>query len=303
MFGRRVRSALLVDFDNVVAKTGIRMVENVRNWLDWLEDGGFDPARRRRQFLAKRVYWFTDSDRHRHHFLKQGFHVTVCRAVRNKEKASSADFDLTIDAVELRHQFPNIEEFVLLAFDGDFLTLLNHLQLQDLEVAGMAAGTDRPAKAYRQFADYVIEKEAFEQAFAYTRPPRRLFGLLPGKRAPMLQPPRPAAAVAPPAPKQEGKRKRRAGTPRFDLEGAARVAAEAAAQAPSSFLSKRFVSQALAKFEGFSTVAPNPWLGCGTYPAMIEKFAQLNPSLQVERQQNGALVLVCKGPATAEPTR
>lgn len=292
MFARRVPSALLIDFDNLVGRFGQPLVDNIERWMNWLQDGGFDPAGQRRDFLVKRVYWFTDHDIHRADFLKQGIDITISRAVRNKEKASSADFDITIDAVELKHRNKRVREVIILSFDGDFLTVLNHLQLNDYEVGGMAAGQDRPAKAYRRLADFVIEKEAFEQAFAYERPQRGWFSGLSRSRLPAAPSSPVPQTVAEPRPASP----RTSGRVSFDLKGAARVAAEAAAQAPSAYLSKRFVTVALQSFPGFRTSSPHAWLGCGTYQAMIEKLASLHPNLAVTRLQNGALVLVYRGP-------
>lgn len=282
MFRRRKRSALLVDFDNVFSRYGMAFVDKIENWLAWMEDGGFDPAGARRKFLARSVYWFTDNDRYRPHFLRNGFDVSVCRAVRNKEKASSADFDITIDAAELRHDFKNIEEVIILSFDSDFLTVLNHLQVNDLDVVGMAAGQDRPAKAYRQLADCVIEREDLERAFSYQRPKRNWLGLRARPK------PQPSAAPAS-APTYSG------GGRKFDLPRAARIAEETAAQAPSAYLSMRFIIRALRDFDGFTERGPQAWLGCGGYAEMIHKFAQLNPNLAVDRTRHNVLVLVYRG--------
>jgi NYN domain len=282
MFRRRKRSALLVDFDNVFSRYGMAYVHRIENWLAWMQDGGFDPEGVPRKFLAQRVYWFTDNDRFRANFVRHGFEASVCRAVRNKEKASSADFDITIDAAELRHDFKNIEEVIILSFDSDFLTVLNHLQLNELDVVGMAAGQDRPAKAYRQLADRVIEREDLERAFSYERPKRGWFGL---RVKPKPQPS--AAPIAAPAQGGAGRK--------FDLPRAARIAEETAAQAPSAYLSMRFIIRALRDFDGFTERGPQAWLGCGGYAEMIHKFAALNPNLAVDRTRHGVLVLVYRG--------
>lgn len=296
MLRRRVKSALLIDFDNLISKFGPALCDRVENWMAWLEDGCFDEERLKRQFVLRRVYWFTDNDANRPFFAKHGIDITVTRAVKNKEKASSADFDITIDAVEMSYKVKQLDEVIILSFDSDFLTVLNHLQVKDLSVGGMAFGQDRPAKAFRRLADFVIEKEAFEGAFRYVRPKRGLFGLKPQEQAPApvapaARPPRaprsaPAAAARP------------AARPGFDLKGAARVAAEAAASAPSAYLSKRFVTRALERFDGFTVRGGGAWLGCGSYEAMINKFAALDPKLTVGRVASGALALIYRGGAS-----
>lgn len=304
MFRRHIRSALLIDFDNLAPKFGAGLSDRVENWLHWLEDGGFDPGGPKRNFVLRRVYWFTDNDHHRPFFVKHGIDVTVTRAVRHKEKASSADFDITIDAVEMSHKISKLDEVIILSFDSDFLTVLNHLQVKEISVVGMAYGQDRPAKAFRRLADHVIEKEEFDVAMRYLRPKPRLFGkaapaeLAPppaAARPPRPPPPKPAPKPAPAAPKAQSKPAARGARPSFDLKSAAALAVEAAASAPSAYLSKRFVTRALEKVPNFQVTGSYPWLGCGTYQAMIEKFAQLEPKLSVGRVATGALALIYRG--------
>lgn len=300
MFRRRLKSALLIDFDNLISKIGPALSDRVENWLNWLEDGGFDPGGPKRTFVLKRVYWFTDNDVNRPFFLKHGIDVTVTRAVKNKEKASSADFDITIDAVEMSHRIRNLDEVIILSFDSDFLTVLNHLQVKDISVGGMAFGQDRPAKAFRRLADHVIEKEEFEAATRYVRTKRRLFEAsapAPAPKPPALGPAKPVATAPKPPPSKplSPAPARRGHKPEFNLKRAASIAAEAAASAPSAYLSKRFVTRALENFDGFRLTGSFPWLGCGSYQGMIERFAELNPSLSVARVASGALALIYRG--------
>jgi hypothetical protein len=311
MLRRRVRSALLIDFDNLISKFGNPLCDRVENWLNWLEDGCFDPGGPKREFLLKRVYWFTDNDANRPFFAKHGIDVSVTRAVKNKEKASSADFDITIDAVEMSYKIKRLDEVIILSFDSDFLTVLNHLQVKDISVGGMAFGQDRPAKAFRRLVDHVIEKEEFDIAMRYVRPKRGMFGTtieqeqeaLPERKAKAAKPkaavpaPRAAAPAKAPAPKQAAPRQR-AARPVFDLEKAATRCAEAAQSAPSAYLSKRFVTRALEGFEGFGVTGAYPWLGCGSYEQMIERFAKINPKLSVGRVASGALALIYRGGAS-----
>lgn len=304
MLRRRVRSALLIDFDNLISKFGAPFCDRVENWLNWLEDGCFDPGGPKRTFLLKRVYWFTDNDINRPFFAKHGIDVTVTRAVKNKEKASSADFDITIDAVEMSYKIKNLDEVIILSFDSDFLTVLNHLQVKDIDVGGMAYGQDRPAKAFRRLVDHVIEKEEFDIAMRYVRPKRGLFGAAieqPQEALPERQV-RASAPKPPPAtPPRHAQQPARArpSKPVFDLKAAAALAAETAASAPSAYISKRFVSRALEKFDGFEIRGANAWLGCGSYEAMIDRFAQINPKLSVGRVASGALALIYRGASEA----
>lgn len=293
MLRRRLRSALLIDYDNLVSKFGAPLSDRVENWLSWLEDGRFDPGGPKRDFVLKRVYWFTDNDANRPFFAKHGIDITVTRAVKNKEKASSADFDITIDAVEMSYKVKNLDELIILSFDSDFLTVLNHLQVKEIAVGGMAYGQDRPAKAFRRLVDHVIEKEEFDVAMRYVRPKRGLFGAPIEQEQAPLPARKPSAAPTPRAPAPS-----RAAKPEFDLKRAAALAAEAAASAPSAYLSKRFVTSTLKDFEGFELTGSRCWLGCGSYEGMINRFAKINPSLSVGRVASGALALIYRGGAS-----
>jgi uncharacterized LabA/DUF88 family protein len=308
MLKRRIQSALLIDFDNLIGKFGAPFCDRVENWLNWLEDGCFDPGGPKRTFLLKRVYWFTDNDVNRPFFAKHGIDVSVTRAVKNKEKASSADFDITIDAVEMSHQ-KKLDELIILSFDSDFLTVLNHLQVKDISVGGMAFGDDRPAKAFRRLVDHVIEKEEFDVALRYVRPKRSFLGGTieqpqedlpprPVKPSRSAAPPPPRVAAAKPAAPTKPAPRPRNVKPVFDLERAATLCAEAAASAPSAYLSKRFVTRALEGFDGFALTGPYPWLGCGSYEAMLQRFAKINPTLSVGRVASGALALIYQGGAS-----
>lgn len=303
------RSAILVDFDNIVAKHGQPMVEGLGNWLAWLEDGGFDPKGGARDFLSKRVYWNIHNDTaHRLPFKRRLFETRVCRAVRNKDKGSSADFDITIDATELRHDFKRIQEVIVLSYDSDFLTVLNHLQVFEIDVVGMAHGGERPARAFRELADLVIEFEDFKAAFAYERPKRaswlNLGNAKPAVKAKASTPPpatrtpakaAPAKTVKPAASKPKAPPAKAPLKAAFDFKAAAALVVKAAALSPSAQLSKVFVTRALKPFEGFSADGRRAWLGCVNYPAMITQLAAADPRLNLYRTQNGGLVLIYKG--------
>lgn len=56
----QMRSALLVDLDNIAGQVGGNALMNsIAAWLAWLEDGQFDPRRRRRELVSKIAYWNT----------------------------------------------------------------------------------------------------------------------------------------------------------------------------------------------------------------------------------------------------
>ena len=82
MLARRIPSALYVDFNNIVAKiVGGGFGDASAAWLAWLEDGQFDPQKRKRNFIQKRVYL----DEPYLHFAKSleanGFQIILSAAV------------------------------------------------------------------------------------------------------------------------------------------------------------------------------------------------------------------------------
>src|SRR5262245_2167060 len=79
MFRRRVRSVLLVDFDNIAAQLGhADFVDSIPRWLGWLEDGRFDPKHGKRSFIVKRMYWNTYAEPYRNAVEAQKFEAFLC---------------------------------------------------------------------------------------------------------------------------------------------------------------------------------------------------------------------------------
>jgi hypothetical protein len=132
MLARRIPSALYVDFNNIVAKiVGGGFGDASAAWLAWLEDGQFDPNKRKRNFIQKWVYL----DEPYLHFAKpleaNGFQIIL----------SAADLIIALDLVESVHQQPSIKEYVLLSVDNDFQHLLERLGERDkLRVATIEPG-------------------------------------------------------------------------------------------------------------------------------------------------------------------
>jgi len=112
MFGAR-KSALLIDFDNVLGMTSGDIATSIPNWMAWLEDGGFDGRGQRRSFPVRRVYWNPLNERYRPAFEAVGFEAFACRAIA-KEKKSSADIVMTLDAVDIANEVRGLKEVILL---------------------------------------------------------------------------------------------------------------------------------------------------------------------------------------------
>ncbi len=302
MLRPRRRSALLVDYDNLDFALGPAFTDKVENWLAWLEEGGFDPENGPRKFLSKTIYWNDDRKEHFRPLLQRhGFRVAMCRAIR-KEKASSADFDITIDMVEMRHSLKGLQEVILLSFDSDFVSVLNHMLVNDITAWGLVDGDNRPAQMYRKVIGNVIERPALVEAFRYQRPKRLWWG---GRREqPLLPAPEAKAdAAAPrpdtprPAPRARGRAPSRApaGAPNADVQGALDVVLKAAAQSPSARISKNFVREALKDFPGFRDTGHGSWLGCGSYPHLAASFTSMSPLQRTETFDTGMKVLVYVG--------
>ncbi|MFT3729447.1 MAG: NYN domain-containing protein [Terricaulis sp.] len=304
MIWSRRKSALLIDFENLHAKCGGRqLVERMDNWLLWLEHGAFDPAGVRRQFISKQVFWVPSYEKYRLEFAQREFEIHMCRAIR-KEKASSADFDLTIRAAELRHERKDLKEVVILSLDSDFVSILGHVQLHDLHGVGMVDPEAKFAQSFRNIVDLTIEKPAFMNAMNYAPPKRGWFGA-PKSGAKPKPPVKPAAAkpaptkparatqTAQPQPAAPSTAQSRA-TASFDYRAAALNVTRYAEENDIVYLGQELLRRLLTPAPGFM-VNDHPWTG-GPFRQMIEQIAQHDPRLKVERKQSGkGVVLVFRG--------
>jgi hypothetical protein len=295
MFSRRKKSVLLVDFDNV-ERVGGNLTRRIANWVAWIEEGRFDPAGVERKLLIKRVYWNSQHDRHRVPFERGGFEAVVCQAWRSA-KGSSVDFELTIDAIDYAHSLRGLEEVIILAFDTDYLSVVHRLQQKEIEAVLMV--TDQSVSdVYRDRANHVISDAQLRAAFDFAPPARGWFGIK--KTKPPVNVPGTAAAPMPakasPAPPIPAGAK----SPAIDIDDAVQRLQRAAAQTPSRPLGKRVVCDVLRDVKGFSTIAPNQWLGKRTYYEMIEFLASKSKELKVVKLREGGKAICHK--SLKEPT-
>jgi hypothetical protein len=298
MFQRRLPSALLVDYDNLPSKLGDAaplLVENISRWVAWLEDGGFDAKARRRKFLTKRVYWNGLFDLHRRAFEAEGFEAFACRAAA-KGKASSADIVITLDALDVVGELRGLKEVIILSADTDFVPVVNRLQQKGMRTVAGANETDASAAVYAEHADAVIRMADFRAAMTYERPKR---GLL-AKQSPKTPAPVPSSTVVLP-PRQRQTRPVRAQSPprptEIDLEGAIARLATAADRSPGAPISRGTVERVLEGVPGFAKTGARPWLGFGSYRAMIEAVARRHPKLDIHKHPNGGVSLVARSPS------
>jgi len=292
MFKRRVKSALIVDFDNVV-RAGGGMVANIPHWVAWLEDGGFDPAGAKRTLISKKAYWNGHNDVHRAPFEAAGFEAEVCIA-RRKEKASSADFEITIDAMDLMFSRKDLDEVIILSFDTDFLSILTRLQAGKLDVVAMVS-SDARTSVFRDRANFVISDADFRTACVYERPKRRWFwqrGTKPA--AEKVRQERRAAprarneAPATPANPQTSSRAE-----------AARRLARAAALNPGKPLPTRVALSLLRHMDGFARSGPDAYFGFQSLTAMLRGLTALEPKFHLIYVR-GQPALLWRGPALGE---
>jgi hypothetical protein len=300
LFFAQRRSALLVDFENLYKQCGEeKFVRSIDNWLLWLEEGAFDSGGVRRNFLTKEVFWNTQHDIFRLEFQRRRFKPTVCRAIR-KEKASSADFDITIRAAELRHEFKNIQEVVILSLDSDFSSVLYHLQLHDIAGVGMTDPNAQFAPNFRNIVDIVIDKPDFERAYEYQPRKRGWLGRTDAVVVPMpaktetapstaLGVAKPKAAVPPkttdakPAPQAIIRQK-------LDYAAAGALIAKHAEDNGLHLIGRERVRRLLQSLPGFRGANGGPW-GGGSYRSVLQALVARNSRFSVEKREGGGFVL------------
>ncbi|MGD9979611.1 MAG: NYN domain-containing protein [Hyphomonadaceae bacterium] len=282
MFFPQRRSALLVDFENLFRQCGEdRFVKAIDNWMLWLEQGAFEEEPIKRNFLVREVFWNTQHDIYRLEFQRRRFRPTVCRAIR-KEKASSADFDITIRAAELRHEFKNrLQEVIILSLDSDFSSVLYHLQLHDIVGVGMTDPAAQFSPSFRNIVDIVIEKGDFENAFQYQPPKRGWFGRAESVSLP-ANPPAAANDVTPSKPLISA-------GPKLDFDKAANLIAQHAEENGFRLIGRERVRKLISRLPGFSH-NNRPW-GGGSYQSVLQALVARDPRFSIERMEGGGFVL------------
>lgn len=286
MFDFRKKSALLIDFDNVIGMTGGDLVTKIEHWMAWLEAGAFEAKPKRRKFIAKRVYWNGMNERFRPAFEAAGFEAFACRAIA-REKKSSADIVMTLDAMELASELRGLKEMILLTSDTDFVPVVNRLQDRNLDVVAMGNEENTTAAVYRDYADAVVLRRDLVAAFGFTPQRRSFLGRKPAS-APAIEAAT-ATKAAPPAPAPA--------KPRDKIDDAADrlvVAAKGALGAP---LSRQSVYRALQSMPGFSPTGQDPWFGAGSYKALLRAVASRRKNeLRLHAYRNGGVCIAYRAP-------
>lgn len=277
MFQRKRTSALLIDFDNIVGSLGKPFIEQIPRWVNWLEDGKFDPRERKRTFLQRRVYWNTQFAIHAQAFQQQGFEVIPCPS-RVKRNKSAADMIIALDAFQSSQEDRRIKEYMVLTIDTDFIPLLDRLAENGKETVAVA-NTDT-YKVVADHADIVIPITALEDAIRYERKKRSFFDFL-RRRRPLPAPP---PDGPPTSPTQGG--------PAAVGIAAAEIAAMAA-RSPGMPIGKEAVVRGLPKvLPSFTTVGRGRYLGHANYAELIGKIADMRPDLKIVRYRNGGIAIM-----------
>lgn len=307
----RVKSVLLVDFDNIYGATSEEVVSGLSNWLLWLEDGAFSAKNRRRRFIEKRVYWNLQFDKYRPDFERAGFSAFNCRALAKRKISagkSSADIVLTMDAIEIALVNEEVEEFVILTTDSDFVPVVNRVQAGELRVVTCGKETDPTYDLFNQYADAVVHVAALKKAFSYERAKRKWYRLrspppeiapltlLKERRSPLMGRVRAALATAE-APKD--------GPPPEVLRAVA-IIKELGERMPDQPLSKTRIVRSFSVIQEFSPTyhaGLRPWFGHKNFAAMMRRLSQIQPAIEVTTLGKNKVETIWREPAELPPPR
>nr|WP_225908130.1 NYN domain-containing protein [Hyphomonas sediminis] len=280
---------MLVDFDNIYGATSEEVVTGLSNWLLWLEDGAFSAKNRRRRFIEKRVYWNLQFDQYRPQFEAAGFSAFNCRALAKRKISagkSSADIVMTMDAIEIALVDDEVEEFVILTTDSDFMPVVNRVQAGELRVVTCGKETDPTYELFSQYADAVMHIGALKAAFSYQRAKRKWYRfrspppviapltLMKERRSPLMG--RVRAAMATSEAPKDG--------PAPELVRAAAIIKELGERMPDQPLSKTRIVRALSVIQEFTPTyqgGQRPWFNTKNYAAMMRRLSQIQPGIEV----------------------
>jgi hypothetical protein len=174
--GGVLRSALFVDFDNVII--GLRdnspraaevFGRSPELWLDWLTrvngsapDGSEDrpAAPARRTILTRNCYLNPTQDLkgYRAFFTRAGFRVVDCPSLTQQGKSSS-DIHMVMDILDILAHPVRYDEVIVMSADADFTSVMLRLRSHDRRT--MTVSSSPVAHAYRAACDTVVSDEEF----------------------------------------------------------------------------------------------------------------------------------------------
>jgi NYN domain len=166
-----VRSALLVDFDNIYSSLNTTDPTAARNfatdplrWFGWLEGtlGSVGPGAddKTPRVILYRVCYLNPArySGYRAYFTRAGFRVVDCPALTNQGK-NSADIHMVLDALDLLTHSVRYDEFIVFSLDADFTPLFQRLRSHDRRIVMLGSGPS--SAALRNTCDYVIPDDVF----------------------------------------------------------------------------------------------------------------------------------------------
>ena len=296
MLRRRIRSALYIDFENVPLPP-----DAIANWLAWLEDGAFEPGSRPRRFLQKRVYWNSHAERNRDLFQRYGFLPILVGKFAGLK--NGADIRMAMDVVETTYTRAEIDEFILLTGDSDFVPVLERLR-DKAKTSAIVVTEHRPNihTTYQLNADVLIPSRRLAEAAQYRRPRQGLLGRL-LRRSPQYQSPPKAKTSAPATGPSKATRVPQSGAsaatttqipsePTPVIEIAARRVAKLLVQQPRNYVAQKRVLAELERVQGFRRQGPTAYFGAGSYRAMMKELARLDNRISVVEQPGGGTGVV-----------
>ncbi len=281
MFRRRVRSVLVVDFDNIAAQLGhADFVDSIPRWLAWLEDGRFDPRHGKRSFIVKRMYWNNYAEPYRNAVEAQKFEAFLCPS-KVKGKKSLADMVIAIDALRTAYESRSMQECIVLAVDTDFEPLLDALNDVSQRTV-IAASPGIAMEVFSECADVVIPLDALRQAMAYERPRSVLEVLRDKLRAWRRRPFRKDKQLA----------------------LAAQHLVDIGRAQPGQAIAKRTVMQVLEAKLRLKQRGADAYLACGNYDTMLERIAAQSEDLVLHEYDERRRAIAVRVPrARTQPTQ
>jgi uncharacterized LabA/DUF88 family protein len=300
MLNRKIKSALLIDFDNIIGVLTKEFAGTIHNWTSWIEDGKFDNDRKR-ALRQKRVYWNAPNEIYRKVFEEAGYEAFMCPG-RVRVNKSAADVIIALDALQSSYEHKDIEEYIILTTDTDFIALIQKLGERAKKTVAAANENNTSLSVYSDHSDLVIPTFALREAMKYERQRTSVAGLLGRKRssgkANAVAASRPSTPAAESADARSGegaaKSKPKVAAPvaigSGDLEQAAHHLVTVAQQTPGLEIGKKTVIRALSnRMPNFKSSGASSFLGCGSYKKMIERIAAGSKDLRVQKYKNGGI--------------
>lgn len=310
LFKRRVKSALYIDFENVPLNA-----DQIGNVIAWLEDGLFDEARQPRTLVERRVYWNSQAIKHKKTFEDHKFEVVLIEKYGGLK--NGADIRIAMDMVEATFRRKQIEEFILISKDSDFVPVIQRLGEKDRRTI-MMVEEQQPAAytAYDLHADGILShRTLIHEAQKYQRPARGLMEKLglrkkrvtaangsavnlakpvAAKTAPTAKPAKvlsgeampsePTTAPQPSAPTAAAKKQM--------IEQAVDTFIKVSSRTPGKLTGKQTILKQLKTIKGFTNTGAKPYLGFKTYEALAKEVATRDARITIQEDRLGGITVV-----------